>query len=208
VIPLSVEDNNTRVKEKLRALVREAAAERVRIYSRRDDFELTEMPADRREGSVLGNWMSLILMGGDAARMTLKLHFAYQDIKNIAYPIYGGKKPEDISDAQATDFVKELCNVIAGYLVQIFEENDLSLGLSLPLCTRGLYEVFSDYSATSGPLIRYSDHWVLQAEGIRLPGTVLFEIMDAGKLEKLLDYQLGQHGAGDDEDDDEGFDFL
>ena len=76
----------------------------------------------------------------------------------------------------------------------------------MPLCTRGLYEVFSDYTPTSQPLIRYSDIWMLESEGIRLPGTVLFEIMDAKPLEKLLDYEPAPENGED--DDDEGFDFL
>ena len=206
---MNAEALQLRVQEKLRGLVRHAAEERMLVYSRRDDFKLTEMPADQREGNVLGNWMSLILMGGETARMTLKLHFAYKEIKALAYPIYGAETPEHVSDAQATDFVKELCNLIAGYLVQIFEANGISLGISLPLCTRGLYEVFADYTPTTKPLIRYSDLWVLEAGGIRLPGTVLIEIMDLDGIARLLDYEPSRAAAEKDEDDDdEGFDFL
>ena len=204
------ESPHNRVSKSLCDLVRHASQERVRIYSRRDDFTLHEMPDGYQVGNVLGNWMSLILMGGESVRITLKLHFAYRDVKAIAHPIYGADSSEQISDAQATDFVKELCNLIAGFLVQIFEQNDLSLGISLPLCTRGLYEVFADYTPTSEPLIRFSDLWVMESnDGIRLPGSVLFEVMDAKRLEKLLDFDPEQ-GAGEEEDDDndEGFDFL
>lgn len=204
---MSAEETQWRVQEKLRNLVRHAAEERVRAYSRRDDFKLVEMPPARREGSVLGNWMALILMGGNTVRMTLKLHFAYQEIKVLAQPIFGADSPGDVSDAQATDFVKELCNQIAGYVVQIFETNEVPLGISLPLCTRGLYEVFADYTPTARPLLRYSDLWVLETGGIRLPGTVLIEIMDLEGAARLLDYEPPEEGA-DNGDDDEGFDFL
>lgn len=204
---LSVATKESEVQEKLRALIRHAAEQRVRIYSRRDDFSLMEAPKGIREGAVLGNWMAMILMGGESVRITLKLHFAYQDVRALAYPIYGASKPEAVSDQQATDFVKELCNLMAGYIVQIFEENDLSLGISLPLCTRGLYEIFADYKPASQPLIRYSDIWVMQDGDVRIPGTVLVEIMDENALENLLDYDPNADGA-DDDDDDEGFDFL
>lgn len=203
---MSAEQLQSQVQEKLRTLVRHAAQERVRDYTRNIDFKLTDLMDGRREGSVLGNWMALILMGGNTVRMTLKLHFAYKQIKVLAQPIFGVDKPEDVSDAQATDFVKELCNLIAGYVVQIFEANGLALGISLPLCTRGLSDVFADYTPASKPLIRYSDLWVLEEGDIRLPGTVLIEIMDLEGAAKLLDYQPEQEEAA--EDDDEGFDFL
>ncbi|MFE8071141.1 hypothetical protein QQM79_08780 [Marinobacteraceae bacterium S3BR75-40.1] len=203
---MSIEEIQAPLKDKLRALVRHAAEERARVYSRRDDLQLAEMPKAHREGNVLGNWMSLILLGGETIRMTLKLHFAYKDVKAIAHPIYGAATPGDMSDTQATDFVKELCNLIGGYLVQIFEKNELSLGISLPLCTRGLYEVFADYTPASQPLIRYSDCWRLEVDGVHFPGTVLIEIMDVEGASKLLNYEPTEESEED--DDDEGFDFL
>ena len=205
---MSSQSIQSKLKESLSNLVRHASQERARIYSQRDDFTLGEIESGHQEGKVLGNWMSLILMSGESVRITLKLHFAYRDIKAIAHPIYGTDSPSQISDAQATDFVKELCNLIGGYMVQIFERNELFLGISLPLCTRGLYEVFADYTPTAEPLIRFSDLWLLKSGDIRLPGTVLFEIMDAKSLEKLTDYDPEDSSSDQDEDDDEGFDFL
>jgi len=100
------------------------------------------------------------------------------------------------------DFVKELCNLTAGYLVQIFEDNDLHIGISLPLCTRGFYEIFSDYQSSSYPIIKYNDLWSLEYEDINIFGSVIIEILDTPPLEKILDYEFN------DEDDDEEMDFL
>lgn len=193
------------IQEKIVDFIRHAAIERVRLHSRIDDFVLVDKNEDCQPGQILGNWMSLILVSGDSLRITLKLHFCYKDLKNIAYPIYGKQSAEELSDQQSLDFVKELCNLTAGYLVQIFEDNDLHIGISLPLCTRGFYEIFSDYKSSTYPIIKYNDIWSLEYEDINIMGSVIIEILDTVPLENILTYEIAED---DEEDDDEEMDFL
>ncbi|MCW8932974.1 MAG: hypothetical protein OQL19_22375 [Gammaproteobacteria bacterium] len=193
------------IQKKIVDFIRHAALERVRLHSRLDNFTLVDKNADCQAGQILGNWMSLILVSGDSLRITLKLHFCHTDIKQIAYPIYGKQSPEELSDQQTLDFVKELCNLTAGYLVQIFEDNNLHIGISLPLCTRGFYEIFSDYKSSSYPIIKYNDIWSLEYEDINIMGSVIIEILDTPPLEPILTYEIPED---EDDDDDEEMDFL
>lgn len=197
-------DNLDLLKDKIKSLVRHAAEDRVRKHTAENEFKLIDVD-DRIAGQVLGNWMSLILITGSSLKITLKLHFSHKDIKKLILPIYRKKSVDEISDQQSMDFVKELCNLSAGFIEQTFEHNNISLGISLPLGTRGFYEVFSDYKPADYPIVKYHDLWCLNYQDISILGTAMFEISDAKALENFLNYD----DQSQEEDDDEGeFDFL
>jgi hypothetical protein len=192
------------IKTKVSQLVRHAALTRIGDHTRHQGFELLELNQSFRPGQVLGNWMSIILVTGDALRVTLKLHFSLRDAKGLSLEVYGAKDPSEISDTQAIDFIKELSNLLAGYLIQAFEAIKIPMGISLPLCTRGFYEVFADYSETEQPLIRCSDIWRLVFESFSIDSTVMIEISDSAALCELADYEPGVEHS----DDASEFDFL
>ncbi len=189
------------IKNKIIDLIQHAALERIRLHSRIDDFELADQRTIIPPGTILGNWMALILVSGDALRITFKLHFSHAAIRKIAYPIYGKSSAEELSKQQIFDFVKELCNLSAGYLVQIFEDNHLHIGISLPLCTRGFYELYADYSPSSYPIIKYSHIWSMDYDAIQILGSAIIEILDISALEHILEYEFL-------EADDDEMDFL
>tara|TARA_R110002167_G_scaffold128242_1_gene310309 strand:+ start:625 stop:1245 length:621 start_codon:yes stop_codon:yes gene_type:complete len=192
------------LKDKIKRLIRHAAEDRARKHSGQANFNLVDIN-HYRTGQVLGNWMSLILITGTPLKITLKLHFSHKNIKQLIFPLYNAGSPEEISDQQSMDFVKELCNLTAGYIEQAFEQNDIPLGISLPLGTRGFYEIFADYSSSTSPILKYDDLWSLKFEDIEILGTVMIEVGDIDTLENIAAYEV----EGDDEDSDEGeFDFL
>jgi len=199
--------NNAKIdllKDKIKFLVRHAAEDRVRKHTGQSEFSVIDAD-DCLPGQVLGNWMSLILITGSALKITLKLHFSHNDIKPLIYPIYRKASAAEISDQQSMDFIKELCNLTAGFIEQVFEHNDISLGISLPLGTRGFYELFSDYTESDYPMIKYHDLWRLSFDELSIFGTVMFEISDPNALENITSYDQ----ENQDEDEDEGeFDFL
>lgn len=191
------------LKDKIKHLIRYAAEDRVRKHSGQANFNLVDI-TNHKPGQVLGNWMSLILITGTPLKITLKLHFSHRNIKQLIFPLYHAGSPEEISDQQSMDFIKELCNLTAGYIEQSFEQNDIPLGISLPLGTRGFYEIFADYSSSTSPVLKYDDLWSLKFENMEILGTVMVEVSDINALENIADYKVD-----DDEDNDEGeFDFL
>ncbi len=200
---MTTEASLEQLKDKIKLLVRHAAEDRIRKHASQEDFTLVDID-DFQTGQVLGNWMALILITGSPLKITLKLHFSHKNIKKLIVPLYRAASPAGISDQQSMDFIKELCNLTAGYIEQAFEQKDISLGISLPLGTRGFYEVFADYTPSTSPILKYNDIWSLKFEDMEILGTVMIEINDSHALENFMSYDIVE-----DEDSDEGeFDFL
>ena len=191
------------LKDKLKALVRHAALARLKRHSGSPEVETRELGCGFRPGRILASNMVFILVSGDALRLTFKVHFNIRTAKNLAFSIFGGDSPEDISEQQAVDYVKEYGNLVAGSVVTLLGENNIELGISLPLSTRGFYEVFSDYSEKQHPVITCSDFWELKANGNEIHCSALLEILNRNALGDLPAYEIV-----DEADDDGEMDFL
>lgn len=192
------------LKGKLRELVRYASSSRLQIHTGAAEIEVREVDSHFKPGRILANNMVFILVSGDALRVTFKVHFNLRDAKHLAFRIFGGAAPEDISGKQAIDYFKEYGNLVAGSVVTQFEKLDVGLGISLPLCTRGFYEVFSDYSEKQHPIITHSDFWKLDVSGQQIFCSALLEIMDKKPLAGLADYEI----VAETDDSDAEMDFL
>ena len=118
--------------------------------------------------------------------------------------IFGGESADQISEKQAIDYFKEYGNLVAGHVITLFGESNIELGISLPLCTRGFYEVFSDYTEYQYPVVSYSDFWELQVNGHAVFCSAQYEILNKKSLESLVDYEIAERAG----DDDGEMDFL
>ena len=190
------------LKDKLRELIRHASVSRLKIHADFPDVEIRELDSGFRPGRVLASNMVFILVSGDAVRLTFKVHFNTGTAKNLAFRIFGGESPAGIPAKRAIDYFKEYGNLVAGNVVTLLGRSDIELGISLPLCTRGLYEVFADYSEKHHPVVAYSDFWELKANGHDVFCSAQFEILDKKPLEKLAGYAIEEETGGDDEEID------
>ena len=190
------------IKEKLRELVHYASVSRLQVHTACSDVQFREMGPDFRPGRILANNMVFILVSSDALRITFKIHFNLEDGRHLAYRVFGGDDPEHITARQAIDYFKEYGNLVAGSIVTQFEKIDIGLGMSLPLCTRGFYEVFSDYAETEFPTGTYSDFWNLIVNDQSLCCSALIEILDKNRLQPLINLELIEPENCDDEEMD------
>ena len=174
------------IKSALRLIVRDASASRLRGHTGAQIIETEELAPPFRPGRILGSNMVYILVSVDAVRLTFKIHFNVGSAKKLAYSIFGGTA---ISEKQAIDYIKEYANLVAGNVVSLLAEYDVDLGISLPLCTRGFYEVFSDYTEKAAPIIAYNDFWNLKVNGLDLFCSSQFEVMNMALLEKVGAYR-------------------
>ena len=204
---LSNEETVDLIKQKIISIIRHSVEDRARQHSHNTECQLTEPNRSYKLGQVLGSWMSLIMVSGEFLRITLKLHFNLAEIKRLAYRAYGKNAPEELSDKQAIDFIKELCNLSAGQLVTVFEKNNLPTGMSLPLCTRGFYDIFADYTPAVQPFVRFGDLWSLKCESCMINMTSVIEILDVDAISGILAYEIPSTAASD-EGKDEEIDFL
>jgi CheY-specific phosphatase CheX len=180
---------------KLKELVRQVSITRFKQSSQNDNYNLLEVPKSS-EKTVFDHWMSLILISGKSLRITFKTHFNIKTCRKIASPIYG-KKPDDIAVRQAQDFVKEFGNLSAGFLKKIFEEQDVDVGISLPLVIRGFDEVFFDKTVDISKL---EDCWKLDNGSTSLVCTSLLEVYQPEVIDEL-DFNI-------EDEEEEEIDFL
>ena len=196
------------LKIKLRELVRYASMSRLKIHTACPAVETREMDAGFRPGKMLATHMVLILVSGDALRLTFKVHFNIRTAKNLALRIYGGKTSAAISERQAIDYFKEYGNLVAGSVISLLSESTIELGISLPLCTRGFYEVFADYAEKQQPVVSYADFWELLAVGGGVYCSAQFDLLDRTGLEPLVDYVIAEEVIKGAAEEDEELDFL
>ena len=200
----AVPPDSQALKDKLKELVRHASASRLKIHTTSSEVETKELGSAFRPGRILASNMVFILVSGDALRLTFKVHFASGTAKTLAFRIFGGNSPADISEKQAIDYFKEYGNLVAGSVVTLLGENGIELGISLPLSTRGFYEVFSDYSEKQHPIVTCCDFWELRANGKGIHCSAVLEILNQKQLGKLATYEIVEEAG----DDDAEMDFL
>lgn len=205
---LSSEEKIDLIKQKIISIIRYSTEDRIHLHTNNMDFKLSELNRDYKLGQVLGDWMSLILVSYESMRITFKLHYNLSDIKAIAYRVYGKKTPDELSDKQAMDFMKELCNLAAGQVVKIFGECNIPLGMSLPLCARGFYDIFSDYTHSTRPFIKYGDLCSLESAACNIKITSAIEILDHEALSNILNYEIPVKTTEKSEEEDEEIVFL
>lgn len=193
------------LKQKLIELIRHASMSRLKIHADASEVVLLDMDAGFVPGKILASNMVFILVSGDALRITFKIHFNTRMAKELAFRIFGGASAGELSEKQAIDYFKEYGNLVAGSVITLIGHVGVELGISLPLSTRGFYEVFSDYTETQYPVVSFSDFWQLAVDGRHsLYCSALVEILDAHQLEKLVDFEI----ADEQSDDEEEMDFL
>jgi CheY-specific phosphatase CheX len=182
----------------LKFITREAAQKRMVSHACSSEASISET-IEGYARRVHGNWMAIILVSGKDLRITFKVHFNIKDVKKILEVSFA-KPYSEIEDDLATDFVKEFCNLTAGYIKQIFEKYELKSGISLPIVTRGFDDIF--YKPTNPDEI--ADLWKLDVAGVSLLCTPHFNIFNSSNIPTFnLDDSFD-----DDVEDDGDIDFL
>ena len=192
------------LKAKLKELVRYASVSRLKSHAGTAAVEARELGCGFRPGRILASNMVFILVSGDALRLTFKVHFNIGTARTLAFGIFGGHSPADISQQLSIDYFKEYANLVAGSIVTLLAKSGVEQGISLPLSTRGFYEVFSDYAEKQHPIATYGDFWELRANGHDVHCSALVEILNQKQLGDLATDEIAEEAA----DDDAEMDFL
>ena len=167
-------------------LIRNIARDRLGIHSKAEGrVILAELSQDRAAAqNVLAHWTALILVSGGDLKLTLKVHYYLDEAK--VFGAQAGSLPENSdsasSDRLTHDFIKEYCNLTAGRLKRLFEDQKFVTGISLPLITRGFDEVFSP-----GPngTTSFEDAWEFRLDGHSIACTSKVEVIESKTLLEL-----------------------
>ena len=105
------------LKTQLGELMRYASLSRLIIHASASEIRIGASEPGFVPGRILGTHMVLILVSGEALRLTFKLHFEMKTAKALASRIFGGDRAVPITEGQAIDFIREYGNLIAGSVV-------------------------------------------------------------------------------------------
>lgn len=145
--------------DNLRELLRNASVIQASQYFNGQDVEVIPSPPDHKLGQVLSRYIAMVLLTSNELRIVFKVHFNPEQIR--AYRQSRGASPDDLSDKQLIDFMKELSNQMGGRVCRIFDAHQIAIGMSVPLCTRGIYEIYADYQSKTGAITKFGDFWQL-----------------------------------------------
>jgi CheY-specific phosphatase CheX len=134
--------------------------------------------------------MAVIMVSGRNLRMTFKAQFSTASARFLAHQAYRIDE-KDISTFQAEDFVREFCNVVAGYVKAIMANNSIVTGVSLPTLARG-FDNFFFKTPTAGRVIE--DQWKLSCQSAEIFCSNLIEIF--GEFQ-ISDQALKVDDSGD-----------
>lgn len=178
------------LKARLRDVIRQASASRLKIHAEAPHVDVLEPDPGFRPGRILASHMVFILIAGDPLRAVFKVHFDAAKSRRLAHRVFGGDSPEAITEGQVIDYFKEYGNLVAGNVVALMQEARVDLGISLPLCTRGFYEVFADYSEANQAAAGGTDFWRLEAGDHQIGCSSAFEILDSAGLGGLAELDI------------------
>ena len=139
--------------KKLKTLIRNISRSRLTQQGLAEDVQVLDLEF---QPLVYSHWMAIILVTGKQIKITFKTHFKTRNAQLLAAPLFG-IPPHEVSTDQATDCMREYCNLTAGGIKRALL-NHIETHLSLPIITRGFDELFFAMNKSRASL---EDHWIL-----------------------------------------------
>jgi len=169
-------------KDTIINLIRKVASLRLKQYLMNSQIAIGEISLP--QSFVLDYWTAIILVAGPTFRLTFKVHFNSKLIQNIRADgqMSGNTTGSGSSNNEIGDFVKEYCNITAGYLRAALEKVGVTAGTSLPFVTRGFDHAFSVDKDT--PTV-FHDTWCFNIAGRKLNCSFDFEILESDIIKHL-----------------------
>ena len=183
-------------EQNLHSLLRQACRLRL-ISSLKIDSGVETEELENPDDFLYGQWMSVILMSGQALQCTLKMHYFNESALALSCHSLG-LPSKKIKPGMITDYMRELTNLFAGEIKSQLFSNEILVGISLPLITRGFDEIlFSDnlgkfivrdywkFCWNSHEIVLTSETEVFQPEILNSVTIKEFNIEDEGEIDFL-----------------------
>ena len=143
----------------LRAMLREVSQIQACQYFGDDDIRLIASPEGRQIGQVLKRYIAMVLLTSPELRIVFKVHFTPEQVRTYRQGKRGNV--DELDDKQLIDYIKELANQMGGRVCRVLDAHQIGMGMSVPLCTRGIYEIYADYQTKTGAIDKFGDLWQL-----------------------------------------------
>ncbi len=132
------EDQTVTTINQLMTLIRQKSILGLEAMSKKEGLEVESISQDDK---VLGHWLSAISVSGEQIHIIFKVQFAIKTVNSFSKYTFQHVK-EGVSNSQNKDFMREFCNMVAGYIKNTLINNNLTVGVSLPLLCRGFDNFF------------------------------------------------------------------
>jgi len=180
---MNVDSDAQSSRSSLLEVLKKVSVTQANQYFECENVVLVPSPQNHVLGQVLKRFIVMILLTGSDIRMTFKVHFNPEQVR--ACLLAKGGKAQDLTDKHLVDFMKEFGNCIGGRASRVFQANGIGLGMSIPLCTRGIYEIYADYQEKTGVVVKFGDFWGLDGPFGVLYFSCYVELMAADQLQRL-----------------------
>lgn len=169
--------------EQIKKLIRQKSILGLEAMCKKQGLQIKDISSDDK---VLGHWMSVITVSGYKIHITFKVQFSIKTANSFSKHTYKHVK-ETVSNSQNKDFMREFCNMVAGYIKNTLINNDLAVGVSLPLLCRGFDNFFFDppVHVTSG-----KDCWKLFELDNNIYCSSVIDIADDLVIDSLDDSEI------------------
>jgi CheY-specific phosphatase CheX len=151
--------------------LREISKSQFMLLTHDPGIQLISIPEGKE---VMGHWMTIILVAGESVRVTFKTHFNISSISQIVKNVFGETSDKSLL-LMGQDFMREFSNVVAGATKNMFAENSLDVGVSLPLLTRGFDEVYHQINSV---FASQEAKWTLKGTSFDIACSAYVEIMN------------------------------
>lgn len=140
---------------------------------------------------IHAHWMVIILMFGEALRLTFKVHFSSDSAGFFAANTFRTSK-DQISSIRRLDFFKEYSNLAGGRIKQILQESGIRAAVSLPVLARGFDELF--FPKPQNSELRA---WQLAISGESVTCSAYLELFDKITINTKANDELKEDGEVD-----------
>lgn len=166
---------NDNIKNMVRTVIKQIAEQKFKASK----VELSEGNVDHLKFS---EQMTLILLNGSKVRMFFKFHFAITEVKALLQERF---PKETFNDSRIKDYMKELCNLVAGKLKSKLTNANLKMGQSLPISLIGYNEIFFRQESD-----KYTFAFDIKLDGHHFMGSASLEYTDDDAIQAIVNSDL------------------
>ncbi len=181
-----MDSSSDSIFNQLQVLIRKRSLYALEVMSKNSNLQVQEVSADNK---VKGHWMSVISVSGEQIHITLRVQFNIEAAQFLSQESTGLSN-DNSTMSQHKDFIREFCNMLAGYTKNILINNSISVAVSLPILCRGFDNYFFDFNKQPST---QQDEWIIAYEKFRVDCSSVIEIYDTLRINHLTneDTEIG-----------------
>lgn len=159
--------------EKIKNFYRKVCIDRFRKHCGNEKIEIVPKEEASLSSNDTNSWRCAILWGNEDIRGVFIVNFTTLSILGLGGHVFE-LTSDDALFEHAKDFVKEFCNLLAGHIKGIYNNEKLDVSMSLPILSKSI-SVESFMSDRSEKI--YEDSWIMGIGSSNIEVTSHFQVI-------------------------------